>query len=415
MKIIKIHARQILDSRGNPTIETDLYLEGDYFGRAAVPSGASTGTHEALELRDGDKDVYNGLGVLKAVENVNTKIAKEIVGKELNSQEELDNLLLKLDGTENKGNLGANAILSVSIAFLKAAADSKKISLFQYVQEISNTTVAKLPIPMVNVINGGKHAAGSTDIQEFMIVPLGGRSFSEKVQMSAEIFHALGKVLKGKGYQTAVGDEGGYAPKFTHGNTEALDCICEAVQNTKYVLGEDVALALDVAASEMLEDGMYNLKTENKKLSEDELISWYENLVAKYPIISIEDGLAEDSWEGWRKLTEKLGSKIKLVGDDLFVTNVKFLRKGIDEKSANAILIKINQIGTITETINAVKLAEENNFTSVMSHRSGETEDTTIAHLAVGLATEFIKTGSMSRTDRVAKYNELLRIEELLK
>lgn len=415
MKITKIFARQILDSRGNPTIETDITLDDGSFGRAAVPSGASTGTHEALELRDGDKNFYNGLGVLKAIENVNTKISEKIIGLEINSQEELDNILINLDGTENKNVLGANAILSVSISFLKATAASKNLPLFQYVKEISgNTSEVSLPTPMVNVINGGKHAAGSTDIQEFMIVPMTGKTIAEKIQMSTEVFHSLGKVLKSKGYQTAVGDEGGYAPKFTNGNTEALDLISEAVKATKYELGKDICFVLDVAATEMLDGEMYNLKTENKKLTEDEMINWYAELIQKYPIVSIEDGLGENSWEGWKKLNQMLGEKIKLVGDDLFVTNTKFLQRGIDEKSANSILVKINQIGTITETVNTVNLAKANNFATIISHRSGETEDTTIAHLAVGLSAPFIKTGSMSRSERVAKYNELMRIEEIL-
>lgn len=415
MKIRGVHARQIIDSRGNPTVEADVTLESGVMGRAAVPSGASTGSNEALELRDGDTSLYGGKSVLKAVKNVNTEVEKAVLGLDVNDQENLDKTLIALDGTETKARLGANAILAVSLAAAKAAALEKGIALFEHVHQISGTKQELiLPVPMVNIINGGKHAAGSTDIQEFMIMPVGAQSFSHAMQMSAEIFHALGKVLKEKSYGTTVGDEGGYAPAVKNGNREALDLLSLAVDKAGYGLGSEVKFALDVAASELFENGTYNLATEQKTLSQDEVISWYEELTRTYPIASIEDGLAESDWDGWQKLTARLGEKVQLVGDDLLVTNTKFLERGIKEKSANAILVKVNQIGTLTETINAVKMAQDAGWNAVMSHRSGETEDTTIAHLAVGLATGQIKTGSMCRTDRVAKYNELLRIEELL-
>jgi len=415
MKIRGVHARQIIDSRGNPTVEADVTLESGVMGRAAVPSGASTGSNEALELRDGDTSLYGGKSVLKAVKNVNTEVEKAVLGLDVNDQENLDKTLIALDGTETKARLGANAILAVSLAAAKAAALEKGIALFEHVHQISGTKQELiLPVPMVNIINGGKHAAGSTDIQEFMIMPVGAQSFSHAMQMSAEIFHALGKVLKEKSYGTTVGDEGGYAPAVKNGNREALDLLSLAVDKAGYGLGSEVKFALDVAASELFENGTYNLATEQKTLSQDEVISWYEELTRTYPIASIEDGLAESDWDGWQKLPARLGEKVQLVGDDLLVTNTKFLERGIKEKSANAILVKVNQIGTLTETINAVKMAQDAGWNAVMSHRSGETEDTTIAHLAVGLATGQIKTGSMCRTDRVAKYNELLRIEELL-
>lgn len=415
MAIIKhVHARQIIDSRGNPTVEADVVLDDGSLGRAAVPSGASTGTHEALELRDGDKALFGGKSVLKAVENVNTEIAKTVIGMDADDQSALDRALIALDGTENKGRLGANAILAVSLAVAKAAALSKGIPLYAHIHALSgNMSAPMLPVPMVNIINGGKHAAGSTDIQEFMIMP-SAETFSRAVQMCAEVFQSLGKVISAKGYGTTVGDEGGYAPRVVEGNKEALDLISEAVAKAGYILGKDIFLALDVAGSELFEDGAYQLRTENKSLSSEELIAWYGELVQKYPIISIEDGLSESDWTGWQKLTSELGDKIQLVGDDLLVTNTQFLKRGIAEKSANAILIKLNQIGTLTETIEAVQMANDAGWKSVISHRSGETEDTTIAHLAVGLSTGQIKTGSMSRTDRVAKYNELLRIEEML-
>ncbi|HLC49054.1 MAG TPA: phosphopyruvate hydratase [Candidatus Andersenbacteria bacterium] len=415
MNIKKIIGRQILDSRGNPTVEADVILEDSTLGRAAVPSGASTGTHEAVELRDNDKSKYGGKGVLKAVANINTEIAHALDGKDASNQQAIDEALIALDGTPNKGRLGANAILAVSLAVAKAAALSQKKSFYIYLQELSGTTQLTLPMPMMNVINGGQHAAGSTDIQEFMIIPKGAESFSDAIRMGSEIFQQLKKVLHDKGYATTVGDEGGYAPHVKNGNAEALELISLAVEKAGYKLGTDIVLALDVAASELYKDGKYELATEHKPLTSEEMVAWYIELTEKFPIISIEDGLAEDDWDGWKKLTEALGSKLQLVGDDLLVTNVDFLQRAITQKAGNAILIKLNQIGTLTETINAIHLASENNWNSIVSHRSGETEDTSIAHLVVGLATGQIKTGSLSRTDRVAKYNELLRIEEELK
>jgi enolase len=415
MKITKIHARQILDSRGNPTLEADVTLEDGTMGRAAVPSGASTGTNEALELRDGDKSKYLGKGTLKAVENVNTKIAEVLVGMEVEDQKALDQKMLDMDGTENKGNLGANAILSVSLAAAKAAALSQKKPLYQYFHDISNfDKPLTLPLPMMNIINGGTHAAFASDIQEFMILPVGAKTFSDALRMGAEVFHNLKTVLKERGYETTVGDEGGYAPRVKNGNAESLEMISEAVTKAGYKLGEDLVLGLDVAASEFYNDGKYSLKAEGKELTSDEMVDFLADLVEKYPIVSIEDGLAESDWDGYVKLTQKLGDKIQLVGDDLYVTNTKFLSKGIEMKATNAILIKVNQIGSLTETIDCVDMANKAGFNSVISHRSGETEDTTIAHLVVGLGTGQIKTGSLSRTDRIAKYNELLRIEEEL-
>lgn len=413
MNISDIKARQILDSRGNPTVEADVILEDGTLGRAAVPSGASTGSHEAIELRDGG-DAYGGKSVLKAVAYVNTEIHDALVGKNVFDQSSLDETMIELDGTPNKARLGANAILAVSLAAAKAAALAQKKPLYQYVAELAGTESLSLPLPMMNIINGGKHAAGSTDIQEFMIMPVGATSFSHCIQIGAEIFQALGKVLHTKGYGTTVGDEGGYAPAVKNGNAEALELIAEAVAKAGYTLGEDVVLALDVASSELLEDGVYVLNTEGKKLTSEEMTAFYEDLTNRFPIRSIEDGLAEDDWSGWEALTARLGDRIQLVGDDLLVTNTEFLQKGIAQKAANSILVKVNQIGSLTETIAAVKMAHDAGWTAVMSHRSGETEDTTIAHLAVGLNTGQIKTGSLSRTDRVAKYNELLRIEEAL-
>lgn len=413
MIIKDIHARQILDSRGNPTVEADVYLEDGALGRAAVPSGASTGSHEAIELRDGG-DQYGGKAVTKAVANVNGEIRDALIGKAVENQAELDQIMIDLDGTPNKGRLGANAILAVSLAAAKAAAASKGLPLYRYVAELSGTETLSLPLPMMNIINGGKHAAGSTDIQEFMIMPVGAHTFSDALRMGAEIFQALGKVLHAKGYGTTVGDEGGYAPAVKNGNAEALELIEEAVTKAGYTLGEDVVLALDVASTELMQDGAYVLNTENKTLSSEEMVSFYEDLSSRFPIYSIEDGLGEDDWDGWRGLNARLGNRVQLVGDDLLVTNTEFLKRGIEENAANAILIKVNQIGSLTETINAVKMAHEAGWKAVMSHRSGETEDTTISHLAVGLNTGQIKTGSLSRTDRVAKYNELLRIEEEL-
>jgi enolase len=415
MKITKIKARQILDSRGNPTVEADVVLENGSFGRAAVPSGASTGKNEALELRDNDKNIYNGKSVLKAVSNINSQISSKLEGFDVTDQQKIDNTLIDLDGTENKSQLGANAILAVSLASAHAAAIYLKIPLYEYIHQISQTKENYLlPIPMVNIFNGGKHAAGSTDIQEFMILPLGADSFSKALEMSVDVFRQLKVVLQDNGYTTTVGDEGGFAPQVKNGNREALDLISQAVSKTKYKLGIDILLGLDIASSELYENGKYNLKTESKSLTSDEMIKYLKDLTEKYPLISIEDGLSQDDWQGWQKLTKTLAEKIQLVGDDLLVTNTKFLKRAIDQKAGNAILIKVNQIGTLTETISAVKMAKEAGWNAIISHRSGETEDTTIAHLAVGLATGQIKTGSMSRTDRIAKYNELLRIEETL-
>lgn len=415
MKIKNIIGRQIFDSRGHPTIEADVILENGIIGRAAVPSGASTGINEAVELRDNDKKRHHGNGVLTAIDNVNTLIRKKLVGANPMEQEKIDKTLIALDGTPNKSKLGANAILSVSLATAKAAALYKNIQFFEYINTLmhKNTRIT-LPIPMINIINGGKHAHGSTDIQEFMIVPSGAKNFTECLRMSSEIFHHLHLVLREKGYGTTVGDEGGYAPRVKNGNKEALDLIIEAIKKSGYILGKDVSLALDIAASELYEKGRYHLKTENKTLTSSEMVEWICSLVKKYPIISIEDGLDQEDWDGWIKLNKILGKKIQIVGDDLLVTNTKFLKKGIEQKAANAILIKLNQIGTLTETLQAIEMANAGGWNSIISHRSGETEDTTIAHLAVGTATGQIKTGSMSRTDRMAKYNELLRIDELL-
>jgi len=413
MEITDIKARQILDSRGNPTVEADVILADGTLGRAAVPSGASTGSREAIELRDGES-AYGGKGVLKATKNITTEIKTALIGEKADNQSQIDTTMIKLDGTDNKGRLGANAILAVSMATAKAAAQSRKQPLYRYIAELAGNTNLILPLPMMNIINGGKHAAGSTDIQEFMIMPIGAKSFSDCIQIGAEIFQALGKVLQAKGYGTTVGDEGGYAPAVKRGNAEALELITEAVGKASYKLGEDVVLALDTASSELLENGKYQLKTEGKALTSAEMVTFYKDLISRFPIVSIEDGLAEDDWTGWQQLTAKLGDKLQIVGDDLLVTNTTFLKRGISEKSANAILVKVNQIGTLTETIDAVKMAHEAGWKAIISHRSGETEDTTIAHLAVGLGTGQIKTGSLSRSDRVAKYNELLRIEEEL-
>ncbi len=415
MKIAHIHARQILDSRGNPTVEADVHLEDGTMGRAAVPSGASTGSNEAIELRDGDKTKYLGKGVLKAVENVNVLIEKTLKGKDITDQKALDQVMLELDGTENKSKLGANAILSVSLAAAKAAAQTKNQHLFQYVNSLmTKPSAMPLPLPMMNIINGGRHADFATDIQEFMILPVGAKSFSEALQMGAEVFHHLAKVLKSKGYDTTVGDEGGYAPRVKNGNAEALDLIINAVMNAGYDPGDDIVFGLDVASTELMKDDKYVLKAEGQILSNSQMVDWLAQLTSTYPIVSIEDGVGESDWEGWKYLTQILGKSTQLVGDDLLVTNTKFLEKAIDEKAGNAILIKVNQIGSLTETIAAIEMADAAGWNSVMSHRSGETEDTTIAHLAVGLGTGQIKTGSLSRTDRVAKYNELLRIEEIL-
>jgi enolase len=410
-KIKSVHARQILDSRGNPTIEADVILDDGSFGRAAVPSGASTGSGEALELRDNDSAKFGGKSVLKAVANVNNQIAKTLIGENAADQTAIDQKMLDLDGTENKSNLGANAILAVSLAVAKAAANSENLPFYKYIAQISDTRELSLPLPMMNIMNGGTHAGWATDIQEYMIMPIGAPTFAEAIRYGAEIFHELAKILKENDYATTVGDEGGYAPRVRGGNEEPLELISRAVEKAGYKLGEDICFASDAASSEFYKDGIYKFNGEN--LTSAEMISWWEEKIAKYPFVSLEDGLAESDWENWTKLTAQIGDKIQLVGDDLLVTNVKLLQKAIDEKAANAILVKPNQIGSLTETIAAVKLAKSANFATVMSHRSGETEDTTIAHLAVGLNCGQIKTGSMSRTDRVAKYNELLRIAEM--
>lgn len=414
MKINSIHARQILDSRGFPTVEADVILEDGSIGRAAVPSGASTGTHEALELRDGDNAVYGGKGVLTAVEHINTIIQSELKGINASDQNALDQKMIELDGTENKRNLGANAILAVSLASAKASAISQKIPLYEYIGKMVGNSRFILPLPMMNVINGGKHGNWAADLQEFMIFPKSAVTFSNALQMGADVFHSLSSVLKDKGYNTAVGDEGGFAPKLMHGNAEAFELISEATTNAGYEVGKDIVFGIDGAASEFYRDGMYQLKTENLSLSSDELISWFKELTQKYPIVSLEDCLDQEDWDGWKKLTSTLGDSTQIVGDDLLVTNINFLERGIKEEAANCILIKVNQIGTLTETINAVQMAKNAGWNAVISHRSGETEDTTIAHLVVGLGTGQIKTGSLSRTDRIAKYNELLRIEEML-
>lgn len=415
MKIISIKARQILDSRGNPTVEADVVLEDGSSGRAASPSGASTGTYEALELRDGDKKNYLGKSVLKAVENVNGEIAKTLIGKDSSDQKSIDKTLIELDGTENKSRLGANAILAVSLAVAKAEANSQKLPLYQYFNTLINPKPKMImPVPMMNIINGGKHAAGSTDIQEFMVIPVSSKTFSESLRMGAEVFQTLGKILKSKGYGTTVGDEGGYAPAVKSGNKEALDLILEAIREAGYSPRKDFLIGLDVAASELFIDREYWLNTESERLGSQQMVEWLQSFSRLYPIVSIEDGLDQNDWEGWRKLTKSVGETVQIVGDDLFVTNPKFLKKGIEERAANAILIKLNQIGTLSETIKTVEIAYKAGFKAIISHRSGETEDTTIAHLAVGLGTGQIKTGSLSRTDRLAKYNELLRIEEEL-
>ncbi|OHA17875.1 MAG: phosphopyruvate hydratase [Candidatus Taylorbacteria bacterium RIFCSPLOWO2_02_FULL_43_11] len=414
MKIKHLKARQIIDSRGNPTVEADVVLDSGVMGRAAVPSGASTGSNEAIELRDGDKNVFDGKGVLKAVKNVNDEIAKALIGKNSENQGEIDTAMLKLDGTENKARLGANAIVAVSLAVAKASAQEKNVPFYKYLSSLAGNSSLSLPVPMVNIINGGKHAAGSTDIQEFMIMPVGLPTFGEAIRASAEIFASLKRVISAKGYGTTVGDEGGFAPHVKNGNKEALDLISEAVGRTSYKLGDNIFLALDVAASELYEKGKYVLKTENKTLTSEEMSGWLFDLASKYPIFSIEDGLAEGDWHGWIKLTEMAGQKLQLVGDDLLVTNTKFLKRAIDEKAGNTILVKLNQIGTLTETLESVAMAKTANWNAIISHRSGETEDTTIADLSVALGTGQIKTGSMCRTDRTAKYNQLLRIEEEL-
>ena len=407
--IEEIWAREILDSRGNPTVEAEIILEDGTTGRAAVPSGASTGENEAVELRDGDDKRYLGKGVLKAVENINEKIAYEVEGLDALDQTLIDETLIALDGTENKSNLGANALLAVSMAAARAAAASLGVSLYRY---LGGANAKTLPVPMMNIINGGAHADNNVDFQEFMIMPVGAESFSEGLRAGAEIFHNLKTVLKSRGYATSVGDEGGFAPNLKS-NEEAIETILEAIEKAGYTAGENIMLALDPAASEFYDGANYVFKKSDKRqLSSDEMVAYWENWCAKYPIISIEDGLAESDWEGWKNLTERVGKRVQLVGDDLFVTNTKFLQKGIDTGAANSILIKVNQIGTLTETLDAIELAKTNNMTAVISHRSGETEDSFIADLAVATNAGQIKTGSLSRSDRIAKYNQLLRIEE---
>ena len=412
LSITKILARQILDSRGNPTVEADVYLENGAMGRAAVPSGASTGSKEAIELRDGD-DRFGGKGVFNAVNNIKEKITPAIIGKNVFDQRGLDDLMIEIDGTDNKANLGANAILAVSLAAAKAAAQAKLIPLHEYIAEIADTKDEQsLPLPMMNVMNGGKHAAGSTDIQEFLIIPKSANTIQEAIETGANIFHNLAKILKENDYMTTVGDEGGYAPKIRNGNSEPLNHIVHAIEKSGLTPGEHVGIGLDVAASEFYSDGKYDLKTENKILNSDEMVAWIEDLKNHFPLISIEDGLDENDWNSWIKLNSQLGNQIQLVGDDLLVTNTKILAHAIEVDAANSILIKPNQIGSLSETIDAVKMAKKANWRTIISHRSGETEDTTIAHIAVGLGAGQIKTGSMSRTDRVSKYNELLRISE---
>ena len=409
--IADVHARQILDSRGNPTIEVDIVTENGQLGRAAVPSGASTGIHEAVELRDNDKSVYGGKGVLKAVSNVNDIIADQLIGWSVNDQAGLDAKLIELDGTDNKGKLGANALLAVSMAAAKAAALESNLPLFRYLGGV-NATV--LPMPLMNILNGGAHADNKIDYQEYMIVPVGAESFSEGLRWGVEIFHELKSVLKKKGFSTNVGDEGGFAPNI-QSNEEAIETVLMAIEAAGYKVGEQIGIALDAASSEMYKGDKYIFhKSDGKILSSDEMVAYWTEWVNKYPIVSIEDGMAEEDWDGWKKLTDAIGNKCQLVGDDLFVTNTKILQRGIDNGVANSILIKVNQIGTVTETINAVQLAQTNGYTTIMSHRSGETEDTTIADLAVALNCGQIKTGSLSRTDRLAKYNQLIRIEEML-
>ncbi|MFY9417377.1 MAG: phosphopyruvate hydratase [bacterium] len=408
--IVDVHAREILDSRGNPTVEVEVYLDDGSVGWAAVPSGASTGAREAVELRDGDKERYLGKGVLKAVGNVNDLIAPELTGYDALDQVAVDELLIQLDGTENKGRLGANAILGVSMAVAKAAAASLGLPLYRY---LGGTKARVLPVPMMNILNGGEHADNNVDLQEFMVMPVGAATFAEALRMGTEVFHTLKKVLQARGYNTAVGDEGGFAPDL-RSNEEALEVLVTAIEDAGYRPGEDVAIAIDAAATELYKEGKYVLQAEGVEYTAAEMVQYYAALVEKYPIISLEDGLAEDDWEGWQELTRVLGKKIQIVGDDLFVTNTSLIAKGIEMGVANSVLIKLNQIGTITETLAAIEMAERAGYTAVVSHRSGETEDTTIADLVVATNAGQIKTGAPSRTDRVAKYNQLLRIEESL-
>ncbi|MBU3073841.1 phosphopyruvate hydratase [Clostridium estertheticum] len=410
IEIIDIFARQILDSRAFPTVEVEVTLEDGTIARASVPSGASTGIFEAVELRDGDKDLYNGKGVLKAVNNVNNIIADELVGMNVYDQVAIDKAMIALDGTPNKAKLGANAILGVSLACARAAAESLGLGLYQY---IGGVNAKVLPVPMMNIINGGSHADNNVDLQEFMVMPVGATSFKEALRMSAEVYHALKALLKSKGLATGVGDEGGFAPDLSS-NEEAIKIIIEAIEKAGFVPGKDIFIALDPAASEFFEDGKYNLASEGRVLTPEQMADYYVELVNKYPIISIEDGMAEEDWDGWKYLTDKIGDKIQLVGDDLFVTNTDRLKMGIDKKVANSILIKLNQIGTLTETLNAIEMAERAGYTAVVSHRSGETEDTSIADLVVAMNAGQIKTGAPARSERVSKYNQLLRIEEEL-
>jgi enolase len=413
-KIKSIHAREILDSRGNPTVEVDVVAENGILGRSSVPSGASTGVHEAVELRDGDKKRYGGKGVTRAVMNVNAEIAKLLPGKSVLDQTSLDDAMIKLDGTKNKSRLGANAILGVSMAVARAAAQTKKIPLYRYIAELFG--LAKegfvLPVPMMNILNGGQHADNNVDIQEWMIMPVGASKFSEAIRIGVEVFHSLKNVLKEKKYSTSVGDEGGFAPNLKS-NQEALDVIMQAINSAGYKAGKDVFLAIDAASSSFYENGIYTMGAEEKpRKTSAEMIEWYKKIADKYPLVSIEDGLAEDDWDGWETLTEELGKKVQLVGDDIFVTNPERLKQGVDRRTANSILIKLNQIGTLTETLSTMKMAHKAGYTTVVSHRSGETEDSFISDLAVGTNAGQIKTGSASRTDRIAKYNQLLRIEE---
>lgn len=411
VEIIDVFAREVLDSRSNPTVEVEVELEDGSMGRAIVPSGASTGEYEAVELRDGDKSRYNGKGVLKAVQNVNDVIAPELIGMNVYDQTLIDKTMIELDGTDNKAKLGANALLGVSLAVARAAADSLGLPIYQYIGGVNSKV---LPVPMMNILNGGKHADNNVDIQEFMIMPVGAKKFSDALRMCSEVYHSLKKTLSSKGYNTAIGDEGGFAPDLKS-NEEAIQVIVEAISNAGYKPGEQVAIAIDTASSELYkEDGKYHLAGEGRVLSSSEMVDFYENLANKYPIVSLEDGLSENDWDGWKLLTDRLGKKIQLVGDDLFVTNTKRLSTGIKKGVANSILIKLNQIGTLTETIDAIEMAERAGYTAVVSHRSGETEDTTIADLVVAMNAGQIKTGAPARTDRVAKYNQLLRIEEEL-
>jgi enolase len=413
-KIVKVIGREVMDSRGNPTVEADVHLESGAWGRACAPSGASTGTREALELRDGDKSRYLGKGVLTAVNYINNDIASALAGKDATEQRVIDQIMIDLDGTENKEKLGANAILAVSLAVAKAAAEDKGVALYEHIADINGTAGKySMPVPMMNIINGGEHADNNVDIQEFMIQPVGASSFREALRMGAEIFHSLKKVLNARGLNTAVGDEGGFAPDLKS-NEEALEVIAEAVAAAGYELNKDITLALDCAASEFYVDGKYDLKGEGKAFDSEGFADFLADLAARYPIVSIEDGLDESDWSGWKVLTDKIGDKVQLVGDDLFVTNTKILKRGIDENIGNSILIKFNQIGSLTETLEAIAMAHEAGFTAVISHRSGETEDATIADLAVATSAGQIKTGSLCRSDRVAKYNQLLRIEEAL-